>query len=132
MFKKTLIILTVFAVCIAASPISVLGQTDQKRVERAGKVKEKIQKLGTGQSAVVKLKLYNDTEYKGFVSKVGDDDFEVTDTARNAHTVRYDDVRSIGGKNMSTGTKIAIGLGIGAGVTLLILLLIFNELGKNS
>jgi hypothetical protein len=133
MLKKVILSLVVLSTLIAATPVLAFAQTnDPKREKKAQEVKEKIQKLGIGQSAVVKVELYNDTEYKGYVSRTGDDDFEVTDTARGTHTVRYADVRSIGGKNMSTGTKIAIGVGIGAGVTLLILLLIFNELGQNS
>ena len=133
MFKRVILVCLVISTFIASSPLALVGQApDPKREKKAAEVKEKIQKLGTGQSAVVKLKLYNDTEYKGYVSRTGDEDFDVVDTARNSHTVRYSEVRSIGGKNMSTGTKIAIGVGIGAGVTLLILLLIFNELGQNS
>lgn len=133
MFKKVILSLAVISTLIAATPVLVLTQTtDPKREKKAQEVKQKIQKLGTGLSAVVKVKLYNDTEYKGYVSRTGDEDFDVTDTARNPHTVRYADVRSIGGKNMSTGAKIAIGVGIGGGITLLILLLIFNELGQNS
>lgn len=133
MFKNVVIIFGLIASCIAALPVSASAQaTDAKRAEKARQVKEKIQKLGTGQSAVVKLKLYNDTEYKGYVSRVNDEDFEVVDTARNPHTVRYADVKSIGGKNMSNGTKIAIGIGIGAGVTLLILVLIWNHITQNN
>ncbi len=131
--KKIVVAFCALATLVAASPGIALGQaTDPKREKKAQEVKQKIQKLGTGQSAVVKVNLYNDTEYKGYVSRAGDADFDVIDTGRNSHTVRYADVRSIGGKNMSTGKKIGIGVGIGAGVTLLILLLIFNELAKNS
>jgi hypothetical protein len=133
MLRKFSLCLTVISTVIATSPGFLLAQAaDPKREKKAQEVKQKVQKLGTGKSAVVTVKLYNDTEYKGYVSRTGDEDFEVTDTASNPHTVKYSDVRSIGGRNMSTGTKIAIGVGIGAGVTLLILLLIFNELGKNS
>lgn len=133
MFKKVILSLAVVSTMIGTTPGLAFAQTaDPKREKKAQEVKQKIQKLGTGQSAVVKVRLYNDTEYKGYVSRAGEGDFEVTDTARNAHTVLYSDVRSIGGKNMSTGTKIAIGVGIGAGITLLVLLLIFNELAQNS
>jgi hypothetical protein len=131
--KRVVVLLSVLSMLIATTPAVAFGQsTDPKREKKAREVKEKIQKLGTGRNAVVKIKLYSDTEYKGYVSRASDDNFEVTDPAGNAHLVRYDDVRSIGGKNMSTGAKIGIGVGIGAGVTLLILLLIFNELAKNS
>lgn len=131
--KKVVVLLSVLSMLIATTPAVSFGQSaDPKREKKAREVKEKIQKLGTGRNAVVKIKLYSDTEYKGYVSRASDDNFEITDTAGTPHLVRYDDVRSIGGKNMSTGAKIGIGVGIGAGVTLLILLLIFNELAKNS
>jgi len=130
MRRTFIFILAVAIVGGSTFTLPLIAQTRQEK--KAADVKEKIQKLGTGQSAVVKVKLYNDTEYKGYVSRAGDEDFEVVDTARNSHTVKYSEVQSIGGKNMSTGTKIAIGVGIGAGITLLILLLVFNELGQNS
>jgi len=133
MFMKVILLLSLAATFVAASPVAALAQTtDPKREKRSREVKEKIQKLGTGQSAVVKIKLYNNTEHKGYVAGAGGEDFELVDTARNSHTIKYSDVRSIGGKNMSTGKKIAIGVGIGAGITVLVLVLIFNELGKNS
>jgi hypothetical protein len=114
--------IAVFAILTLGQATPLFAQsTDTKRIEKTRQVKEKIGKLGTGRSAVVKLKLYNDTEYKGYVARGGDDDFDVIDTAGGSHTVRYDDVRSIGGKNMSTGAKIAIGVGIGAGAMILII-----------
>ena len=129
MFKKIPIALILLAIAMIAVPTTSLAQTpDAKRVEKARQVKEKIGKLGTGRSAVVKLKLYNDTEYKGYVGRTGDEDFDVVDISGGSHTVRYADVRSIGGKNMSTGAKIAIGVGIGAGATILIIFLIIAHL----
>jgi len=121
--------IAVFAILTLGQPAALFAQsTDAKRIEKTNQVKEKIGKLGTGRSAVVKLKLYNDTEYKGYVARSGDDDFDVIDTGGGPHTVRYDDVRSIGGKNMSTGAKIAIGVGIGAGATILIIFMIIAHL----
>jgi hypothetical protein len=128
------LLMTILALAVTTlAPIALTAQTtDAKRAQKSREVKEKIGKFGTGREAVVKVKLYNDTEYRGYVSRAGADDFEVTDVGGSPHTVRYDDVRSIGGKNMTTGKKLAIGIGIGAGVTLLIFLIIFNELAKNS
>ena len=121
--------IAVFAILTLGQPAALFAQsTDAKRIEKTNQVKEKIGKLGTGRSAVVKLKLYNDTEYKGYISRSGDEDFDVVDISGGSHTVRYADVRSIGGKNMSTGAKIAIGVGIGAGATILIIFLIIAHL----
>jgi len=129
MIRKIPLVITLFAIGLIGLPTASLAQsTDAKRVEKAKQVKEKIGKLGAGRSAVVKLKLYNDTEYKGYISRSGDEDFDVVDISGGSHTVRYADVRSIGGKNMSTGAKIAIGVGIGAGATILIIFLIIAHL----
>ena len=131
---KFIAILLIFVVGLAL-PVHIVAQTsdsDAKRAKKALEVKEKVGKLGTGRDAVVKVKLYSDTEYRGYISSAGPDDFEVTTVGGSTHSVSYDDVRSIGGKNMTTGKKIAIGVGIGAGVALLIFYLIFRELAENS
>lgn len=133
MLRKAVSTLFVLSTLAAALPGVTLAQaTDPKREKKAREVREKIQRLGTGQSAVVKVKLYNDTEYKGYISRANDNDFEIIDTTRVSHAVPYADVKSIGGKNMSTGAKVAIGVGIGAGVTLLVLVLIFNHITQNN
>jgi hypothetical protein len=41
-----------------------------------------------------------------------------------SNTFKYSEVDSIGGKNLSTGTKIGIGIGVGVGVGILVALLI--------
>jgi hypothetical protein len=129
MFNKFVLSLAVISTLITTAPLFVLAQTtDAKREKREQEVKQKIQKLGTGQKAVVKVKLHNDTEYKGYVSRANDSDFEVIDTAGSSHVVPYADVRSIGGKNLSTGAKIGIGVGIGAAATILIILVTLSHL----
>ena len=127
------------AICLAivsltmAAPIGVYAQAVQtKEAKRAQEVKTKIRDLGTGQSAVVKVKLYSGTKYEGYVQSAGENDFVVVTTAGQSNTIAYSDVKSIGGKNMSTGAKIAIGVGIGAGVTLLVLYLVFKQITENN
>lgn len=118
---------------VLAFPLGHFSQgTQTKEARRAQEVKTKIRDLGTGQSAVVKVKLYSGTKYEGYVQSAGENDFVVVTTAGQSNTIAYSDVKSIGGKNMSTGAKIAIGIGIGAGVTLLVLYLIFKEITENN
>jgi hypothetical protein len=88
----------------------------------------KVVKFGTGDRARIKVKLYNDTKYRGYVKEAGEDNFVVVDKAGSVTTISYADVSSISGKNLSTGAKIGIGIGIGAGVTLFILYLVFQEI----
>jgi hypothetical protein len=125
--------ITVFlmAVCVLAysSAVPVSAQTDQaKRDRRAAEVKAKIAKIGTGEKARVKVKLYDNTRYEGQLREVTDSGFVVVTKEGNPHTVNYSDVRSIGGRNLSTGAKIGIGIGIGAGITVLAILLIIANL----
>jgi hypothetical protein len=131
---RSIVIILIFVIGLTV-PMNFFAQApviDEKRVQKSREVREKVGKFGTGREAVVKVRLYSDTEYRGYISRAGADDFEVTTVGGSTHSVRYDEVRSIGGKNMTTGKKIAIGLGIGAGITVLIFLIILNELGKNS
>jgi hypothetical protein len=117
-----------FSAPVSAQP-PASAQQDAKRAERTAKVKAGIQKLGTGSNSVVKVTLYDKTEYKGVVSRAGENDFEITTKTGQQHVVNYADVKSIGGKNLSTGAKIGIGIGIGAGLTILLLLLIIEHYG---
>lgn len=109
------------------------AQSNQTKEEKKTlKVKEKIEKLGTGEKVKIKVKLYNKTTYQGYVSESNEDGFLVVDTAGNSTTVKYSDVDSIGGRNLSTGAKIAIGVGIGAAATVGVLFIIFFAITRNN
>lgn len=122
MFLISSILTTTFA-------LPALGQTKQtERERRTEKVRGQIRKLGTGVEAKIKVKLYNDTVHQGYVGQSSVDDFVVVDRTGNETTVKYSDVRSVVGRNLSTGAKIAIGIGIGAAATIGILIAIFASL----
>lgn len=106
--------------------IPAFAQTSQEK--KAAEVKTKIKKLGLGERVKVKIKLYSDTSYQGYVSEANDDSFVVVDKNGTSNTIKYTDVKSVGGKNLSTGAKIAIGVGIGVGATILTLLLLIASL----
>ena len=94
----------------------------EKETHYAEKVKQAIAKLGTGETAVVKIKLRDKTKLEGFVSAIGDDSFVVTDIKTSvAATVAYPQVKQVKGNNLSTGAKIAIGVGIAAVVLVVII-----------
>ncbi len=133
MINKIVTLLLVFAVTGGALHTTAFAQASQtKQEKKAAEVKTKINKLGTGEKVFVKVKLYNYNSYEGNLTQANDNDFVVVDKAGASHTINYADVKSIGGKNMSNGAKIAIGLGIGAGVTLLVLLLVFQHITQNN
>ena len=119
-------ILVLFSMFLVSSQIPFLAQSDSKKNEKKiEKIKQKINKLGTGENVIIKVKLYTDTTYQRYLSQVGADNFVVVDKTGNQITINFADVDSIGGKNLSTGVKIAIGVGIGFGAMLLIFYLIY-------
>ena len=79
------------------------------------KVKGQVQKRGVGNKSRVKVSLVNGTEVKGYVSKIEDTSFDVTEKAGNTVTIGYSDVQNIRGPGLSKGAKIGIGMGIAVG-----------------
>lgn len=124
--KTTSLVLMITIFGMASLAPAQTGQTKQEK--QTEKVKEKIKKLGLGERVRVGVKLYNETSYKGYVSQANENDFVVIDGSGNPHTINYSDVKSVGGKNLSTGAKIAIGIGIGVGATILFLAILFASL----
>lgn len=86
-----------------AAPIFAQQTDQQKKTE---KVKSKIKELGLGERVKVKVKLYNDSSHQGYVSQANEDELVVVDKTGNPNTLKYSDVKSVGGKNLSTGAKI--------------------------
>jgi hypothetical protein len=131
MFEKIWVSLMLVVVVVVSTAVGE-AQTVSKQDKRTEEVRTKVQKLGTGTKVIVKVKLYSDVGYEGYVSQADNDSFVVVDKGGSSNTVKYSDVKSIGGKNMSTGAKVAIGVGIGVGVTLLILYLVFEHITRNN
>jgi hypothetical protein len=106
------------------SPVtSLAGSTADKDNRLARSVRTGIEKLGTGEASLVKIKLKNKTEHAGFISEVGDSAFVLKDlNDGEATTIAYGDVAQAKGNNLSTGAKVAIGVGIIAGVIIVLYL----------
>ena len=122
MAARTFSVFFIVLILLASFSAPVFGQAQQtEQQKRAEKVKSKIKKLGLGERVKVSAKLYSDVTYKGYVSEANEDNFVIVDKTGNPNSIKYSDVKSVGGKNLSTGAKIAIGIGIGAGAVLLII-----------
>lgn len=123
MFKRFLAVAMAAAlVNVVAVRVTHAAPEAEKQAKFAGKVRAAVIKLGTGESARVRVTLRDRTKLEGYVSGAGEDSFTVTSAKTGAvTTVAYAQVRGVKGNNLSTGAKIAIGAGIGAGVVLLIL-----------
>jgi hypothetical protein len=125
MIYKTVSLFLLVAVFSLAFGTRSIAQTPQNSQEKkTAEVRAKIKRLGLGEGVKVKVKLYNETTYQGYVKEANIDDFVVVDKTGTSRTVKYSDVKSIGGRNMSSGVKIAIGIAIGATAAILALLAI--------
>jgi hypothetical protein len=81
---------------VCVFPVAASGG-QEKEAKQLAEVKNKIAHLGTGPDARVEVKLRDKTKLKGYVSKIGDDDFTITDRKSGAATtVRYAQVEKLG------------------------------------
>ena len=129
MMKQTVAAMILASIVALFCPSGLVAQTAQtKQEQKTAKVKDKIKKLGLGERVKITVKLNDETSYKGFVREANDDNFVVVDKVGSPHIVRYDEVKSVAGHNLSTGAKIGIGIGIGAGAVLLVLAILIASL----
>jgi hypothetical protein len=99
----------------------------EQRSKFSEKVKLNVAKLGTGNHALVAIKLRDKTRLAGYIEKVSEDSFVVVHPKFGTiASVNYADVAQVKGHNLSTGAKIAIGIGIGAAIVLVALLIYLN------
>jgi hypothetical protein len=105
-----------------AAPASGTTQVQTQEAPQAAKVKAEVQKRGTGEESRVKAKLVTGAEVKGYISKIEEVSFAVTDKKTGqTTTIPYADVQKIQGAGLSKGAKIVIAVGVGATVFFLAL-----------
>lgn len=127
MFRKTMSLFLVGALLLPLFTDSgVLAKTtEEKEAELAAKVKAGVAQLGVGKDATIAVKLRNKTKLAGYVSRVEDESFVITNAKTGAESsVSYGDVTQVKGNNLSTGAVIAISVGVAVGATLLVLYLL--------
>ncbi|HEV7473094.1 MAG TPA: hypothetical protein VGN90_03530 [Pyrinomonadaceae bacterium] len=85
------------------------------------KVRNKVQKIGTGVNARVEVKLQDNSQYKGYISSADHDGFTVVESKTgSSKTASYADTTSVKkvGSGLSTKTLIIIGAAaVGVAVT---------------
>lgn len=95
---------------------STLPQTLEMQTQetpQVAKVKAELHRRGTGQKTRVKVTLHNKTELKGYVSKIDEASFEVTEKKTGHVTsVPCSDVEKIGRPGLSKAAKIKIVIGV--------------------
>ena len=118
MFRKAIAVaLTAIVSCLSGAQSETSGQA-KGQPDRATSVKAKMRKMGVGERSVVRVKLKDGTELRGYLSRIETDSFTITDkTTKKATSASYRDVRSLTGKGIPTAAKVLIVVGIGAAIT---------------
>lgn len=116
------LLLVALVVNLAGARLAYADSKEEKQARYAEKIKANVLKLGTGESARVKVKLRDQGKLEGYISDVNSENFTVTNRKTGeTTTVAYPQVKSVQGHNLSTGAKIAIGIGIAATIIFIIL-----------
>jgi len=123
MFRKLFTIaLIALLVNLGGVRLAYAASKEEKQARFAEKVKANVLKLGTGETARVKVQLQDKTKLEGYITVADEQGFTVANSKTGVATVvTYAQVKSVKGNNLSTGAKIAIGVGIGVAIVLLIL-----------
>lgn len=91
----------------------MLGQA--KEGKSPEQVKAEVLKRGTGEKAKIKVKLRSGSEIRGYVSKAGQESFDVNNKKTGESiSIAYADVASVRKTGMSTGAKVGIAAGAAA------------------
>jgi hypothetical protein len=130
MSKKCLSIVFIGLLVFSANLQIVFAQTvADKTVE---KIKADVTRRGTGEKSKVVVRLKDGTKLKGYISRTGEDSFDLIDSkTRQSTTVSYDKVTKIKRQGLSTGAKIAIGIGVGAAATIAVLAIVVANVQDN-
>ena len=100
-----------------AASTSGTTQIQTQETPQASKVKAEVQKRGIGEKSRVKAELVNGAEVKGYISKIEEVSFALTDKKTGqTTTMHYADVQKIQGPGLAKGGKIVIAVGVGAAV----------------
>jgi glucose/arabinose dehydrogenase len=117
-----LLLITVLALngsgfALHTSPQCASLQTQANEAKQAAKAKAEVQKRGVGEQSRVRVSLRDGTEVKGYISKVEENSFEVTDRkSGKVIAISYNNVEKVKGPGLSKPAQIAIGVGIVVGV----------------
>jgi hypothetical protein len=130
MLKKLLTLFLIGFLVFAANQI-IFGQSADADLERTRveRIKTNVYRLeDTGKTKVV-VRLRSGTKLKGYITKTGEDSFDVTDYKSNQTvSVVYRDVAEVKPQGMSPkGKKIALGIAGAAAVVVLVLTLPQNR-----
>ena len=99
-----------------AIPATESSQVRTKETPQPAKIKANVERRGIGERSRVRVKLLNGAEVKGYISKIEEASFTVTDRKTNRTTnIPYADVQKVRGPGWSKTGTIAL-VAVGAGV----------------
>ena len=103
---------TLLLVAVIVFNVTLTQVAQAQEASQTARVKTEVQKRGIGEKSRVKVRLRNKAEVKGYISKVEDASFDVTDKSTGrATTIPYADVEKVQGSGLSKGAKIGIIVG---------------------
>ena len=133
--KKYLSLILSVLMLHAFSYATLASETPKEKAKKAmlaSEVKVGIAYMGTGKSSFVRVVLYDETKYHGYITEIADDYFVVADAKTGAKApINYSEVKGIKGNNLSTGAKIGIGVAIAAGVIIIAAILLSRDNNEN-
>jgi hypothetical protein len=123
-------------ILLAFDSFALADQTPQAHeTTQIEKVKEQVQKRGIGEKSHVKVTLVKGGDVKGYISKVDEASFAVTDKATGQIVaISYADVRNVQEPGLSRGAKIGITAAVVVGALVVVVVIInakFNKALKN-
>ena len=102
---------------LVLNSVAVPQTTQTQKAPHAAEVKAEVQRRGIGEKSRVKVRLRNKEEVKGYISKIEEASFEVTNkNTGRATTIPYADVEKISRTGLSKGAKIGIIVLVAVGV----------------
>lgn len=122
------VILLIFNDFAFAGQPAPAGGTPQAQAQASAQVvnvKEQVQKRGVGEKSRVKVTLMNASEVKGYISKIDEASFAVTDKkSGQTATVSYAEVQRVQGPGLSKGATIGITVAVVVGVLVVIVVVL--------
>jgi hypothetical protein len=114
-FTLPLVLVLVFS-SLASAQATLTDEPSQSATAKAA-----VQKRGIGEKSKVKVKLRSNVEVKGYISKIEDASFDLTDkSSGQVTTIPYADVQRVQGVGLSKGAKIGIITGVGVAIVAIV------------
>jgi hypothetical protein len=123
-FAVLLVVVLVF------NSVAAAQATQADEASQAAKSRAAVQRRGVGEKSRVKVRLRNKALVKGYISKIQDESFDVTDASTGrATTVPYANIEGVQGAGLSKGAKIGIIVGTAVAIVAVVFAIGFKTHG---